>query len=325
MSAPGIVAVDLGGTNLRTGLVAERAVRWSERVPTPAAQGADAVLAALTDALGEAMGRARAEGAAVEAVGVGVAGVVDREHGTIASATGIIPGWVGARVRAAAEAATGLPVAVVNDVHAHALGEALVGAGVGHRHVLMVTVGTGIGGAQVVDREVVRGAHGLAGHLGHVPVAQAAGVPCPCGRSGHVEGVAAGAVLPARFEAAGGRAGLRPAEVLHLARHGDGADARIAREVLDIAADALGDAIGGVVNVLDPSCVILGGGLATPRTRWWRRVSEAVARQLLLPPDRHPLVPAALGDHAALVGAAIAAEPLAGPAGTEPPVGRTPL
>jgi glucokinase len=317
MSALGIVAADLGGTNIRTGLVIEREVQWSERVPTPAAEGAEVVLAALAQAVARAVDRARSEGIVVVAVGVGTAGVVDSERGTVTSATDIIPGWTGAQVGRVIGAVTGLPVAVLNDVHAHALGEALAGAGRGHRHVLMVTVGTGIGGAQVVDGAIVSGAHGVAGHIGHVPVAQAAGVRCPCGKIGHVEGVASGIALPARFAAAGGREGLTASEIIRLAEHGEGDSAvaddwRIAREVVDSAADGVGDAIGGVVNVLDPSCVILGGGMAVSGTRWWQRTTSAVASQLLLSVDRHPVVAPALGEHAALVGAAIAAEAVTG-------------
>lgn len=311
MSQTGILAVDLGGTNLRTGLVVARSVRWSDRVPTPARAGAAAVLEALASAIGAAADRARAEGVELTAVGVGAAGVVDREQGSISSATGIIPDWVGARVGATAEVASGLPVAVLNDVHAHALGEALAGAGVGHRHVLMVTAGTGVGGAQVVDGAVVSGAHGLGGHVGHVPVPAAAGLPCPCGRLGHVEAVAAGVMLGERFAALGGRPGVAPAEVVRLAAEDPGADGEVARRVLDVAAEGLGEGIGGVINVLDPSCVILGGGLAVPGSRWWSGVTAAMARQLLMPAERHPIVPPALGGAAALVGAAIAAEPLA--------------
>jgi glucokinase len=312
VSAIGIVAADLGGTNIRTGLVIERRVVWSDRIPTPASEGASAVLAALAGAVVAAVRRARDEGVAVVAVGIGSAGVVDSEHGTITSSTGIIPGWAGSRVGSAVEVASGLPVAVLNDVHAHAFGEALAGAGRGHRHVLMVTAGTGIGGAQVVDGAVVTGAHGVGGHVGHVPVAQAAGVRCPCGRTGHVEGIASGIVLPGRFAAAGGGGQLTAPEIVALAeRDGGDNDWRAARDVVDAAADGLGDAIGGAVNLLDPSCVILGGGMAVPGTRWWSRTTAAVARQLLLPSDRHPVVPPALGGHAALVGAAIAAETLA--------------
>ncbi len=90
------------------------------------------------------------------------------------------------------------------------------------------------------------------------------------------------------------RTGLNTETKLMLLEH------EFARSVVDAAADGLGDAIGGAVNVLDPSCVVLGGGMAVEGTRWWARVTAAVARQLLLPAEQHPVVPAALGGHAAL-------------------------
>ena len=86
----------------------------------------------------------------------------------------------------------GVPVSVLNDVHAHGLGEARFGVGRGRSSVLLIAVGTGIGGCQIVDGAPVLGAHGAAGHVGHLPVPEAAGVPCPCGRIGHLEGLASG-------------------------------------------------------------------------------------------------------------------------------------
>lgn len=310
MSAGGILAVDLGGTKSTVGFVIDHTVAWSTTRATPARDGAAAVLAALASALELALARAAAEGTRVRAVGIGCAGVVDRDSGIITNATDAILGWAGADILATAASATGLPAVVLNDVHAHAMGEVIAGAGRGLAHVLVVTIGTGIGGAQVVEGEVVAGANGAAGHIGHVPVAEAAGVLCPCGRTGHVEGVAAGAMLPVRFREAGGPEGVDTAALFALADTADNEHAALARAVIDRASAATGAAIGGAVNVLDPSCIILGGGMAVPESRWWRGTAAAIAGQLVLPADRYPIVPAQLGAAAALVGAAHAAERL---------------
>ncbi|SFL04026.1 glucokinase [Streptosporangium canum] len=228
-----VVGVDIGGTKTSAGLVDSSGTLLAVRtLPTPAAQGPAAVLDTAAGLVAEV-----ASGAGgVTAVGVGSAGVVDPRRGVIVSATGAIAGWAGTDLRGEVSRRLGLPVTVGNDVHAHALGEQWRGAAAGYADVLLVAVGTGIGASVVLGGRVLRGAHSVAGHAGHVPAAAAAGRPCPCGGHGHVEAVASGPALLAEYRARAAAAVSGLADVARLAAQGD----RIAVSVLAGGAAALG-------------------------------------------------------------------------------------
>jgi glucokinase len=284
-----VVGVDIGGTKTSAALVdADGRVRSSVTVPTPGAYGPDAVLDTVTRLVGGL-------GGAPIAAGVGSAGVVDTRRGVIVSSTDVLADWAGTRLRDRLATSLGLVVAVDNDVHAHALGELWRGAAAGADSVLFVAVGTGIGASLVLDGRVLHGAHAVAGHAGHVPVA-AAGRRCTCGGVGHLEAVASGPALLASF--AGDATHL--AEVDALASAGDSD----AVAVLGAGGAAVGSVVGGLMNTFDPSMVVIGGGVARCGPAWWDPLREALAAEVLPVLRDVPVVPATLGPQAALVGAA---------------------
>jgi glucokinase len=290
-----VLGIDIGGTKTAVGVVDEHGRVLADAVaPTPAQSGADAVLA-------NAMDLATAVRAAVDrpvlAAGVGAPGVVDARRGVVVSATDLLAGWTGTPVAAILTAELGVPVAVDNDVRAAGLGEARHGAGAQASSVLVVAVGTGIGGALVRDGVLVPGASGVAGHLGHLPVPDAGGDPCSCGRPDHLEAAAAG---PALLRAAR-RAGLPVADTTALVALA--ATDEPARAMLANAATVLGRALGGLVNLLDPDVVVVGGGVAGAGEAWWTPLRRAFHAELLAPAAPR-LVPAALGPKAGLIGAA---------------------
>ncbi|QMU71225.1 ROK family protein [Streptacidiphilus sp. P02-A3a] len=291
-------AVDIGGTKIAAGLVAADGTVVRQRsVPTPAAEGPQAVLDAAADLVAEL---AR-PGEPVLAVGVGSAGVIDPRTGRVLSATDALPGWAGTDLRGGLGARLGVPVAVDNDVHAHALGEAWRGAAAGVREVLLVAVGTGIGGSQVVDGRVHHGAHSAAGHVGHMPLPEAEGRRCPCGGVGHAEAVAAGPALLAEYRRRRGAAGTRDlADVAARAERGE----PTARQVLEDGATALGRLIGGLVNLLDPELVLVTGGVANCGPVWWSSLRVGYHAEALPPLRGVPLEPGLLGHLAPLLGAA---------------------
>lgn len=298
MSSP-LVGVDVGGTKIAAALVTPdgRLGRTVER-PTPAADGPAAVLDAIAEAVRALPGHRSARG-----VGVGTGGVVDRRHGVVRSANALLPGWAGTDLRAELGARLGLPVVADNDVNAFALAEQRFGAGVGHRAVLYVSVGTGIGGALVLDGALYRGAHFTAGELGHLAVPEAAGRPCNCGRVGHLEAVAAGPALSARYGELTGTRDVSATDVRVVAARAADGDAHAAR-VIAAGAAALGRALGGLVNTLDVERVVVGGGVLGVGDRYWRPLTEAFAAELLPGPSGVRPVRAALGPRSAVVGAA---------------------
>jgi len=192
-----VIAVDIGGTKTVVAL-ADRDAHVIDAVtaPTPAAEGPDAVIGTVARLAREVV--ARTGSVSVRGAGVGTAGVVDTATGTIISATDTFAEWPGTPVAALLRRALGAllaPEAVVfvqNDVDAHAQGQGAFGAAAGAASALVVAVGTGIGAGILLDGRPLRGAHGVAGELAHVPVPGAEGLRCPCGRPGHLEALGSG-------------------------------------------------------------------------------------------------------------------------------------
>ncbi|AMM20180.1 hypothetical protein AX769_08390 [Frondihabitans sp. PAMC 28766] len=297
-----LLGIDLGGTKIAAAFVhGDGRVHLRHTAATPANSGAGAVLDAIVGLAREVLDTEGAETPA--GCGIGAAGVIDPKTGSVVSATDSLPGWSGTPLRSELERRLGLPVTAINDVQAHALGEAVRGAGAGHGTVLTIAAGTGIGGALVVDGRLLAGRHGAAGHYGHIASPAAIGRPCPCGGTGHVEAVASGPALHALYAESGGSA-ADALEVFALAADGD---AR-AVSAVDRAASALGSMIGGLVNEIDPDLVVLGGGLAGSGETWWS-AADAAARSEMLPFLRScAIVPARLALDSAIVGATVAFE-----------------
>ncbi|WP_265522265.1 ROK family protein [Oerskovia flava] len=303
-----VVGVDLGGTKIAAARVdADGACGPVRTRPTPARRGPGAVLDAVADAVREVVDES---GGGLRALGLGTAGVVDVGRGVVVSATDTLPGWAGTDLVAALRHRLGglVPVAggplavhAENDVDAHAAGEAWLGAAAGASSALLVAVGTGVGGAVVLDGRPLRGAHHLAGEMGHVPVPGAEGLRCSCGRTGHLEAVAAGPAIHRRYLALGGATSSPDArDVVARADQGDALAVRVVRA----AGAAVGRAVAGVATVLDPEVVVVGGGLARAGDLWWAALEGALRAEVVDVLAGLPVRPARLGASAAIVGAA---------------------
>ena len=304
------VGVDVGGTKVAAGVVDEQGqvlarVRRASTAQVPGA--AEQVITDVVRELGASF--------PVEAVGVGAAGLVDETRSIVRFAPNL--GWREQPLRAQLEQATGLPVVVENDANAAAWGEYRFGAARGRDDVVMLTVGTGIGGALVMAGRLHRGRYGLAGEVGHL-VLDKDGRHCGCGRRGCWEQYASGNAL---LRTARNRAAQERDRARVLLSYGDGTPEGVAGPHVTAAAQAgdavaletfeevgywLGRGMAELAAVLDPGSYVVGGG-----------VSEA--GELLLAPARREfaahlvgadvrpiaeIVPAALGNLAGLVGAA---------------------
>lgn len=296
-----VLAVDIGGTKTTAALVEVGAgsarVLAHRTAPTPAPEGGAAVLEAALRLAEEIRG-----GTAIAAVGVASAGVIDGARGRVSHATSSLPRWAGTDVAGAFSDRFAVPARVLNDVHAHGLGEARFGAGVGASSMLLAAIGTGIGGCHVVDGRVMTGAHGAAGHIGHVPTAEAEGIPCPCGRTGHLEGLASGPGILALAERLGApTAALGSGRALaRAAAAGD----ETALCAYAIAGRATGRMLGALLNVLDVDVVALTGGVSGVGPFWLDPLREGLAAESMDVVASVPVVPATAGVHAALLGAA---------------------
>lgn len=320
MSAGGrpTLGVDLGGTHLRVGLVdPDGTVLATRKVATPATD-ADALVAAVADTA--AAVRDDAGAPPVGAVGIGLAALVDAD-GVPRDAPNV-PALVGLTLGAHVGAATGLPVVVDNDANVAALGELVHGSARGARHVLVITLGTGIGGGIVIDGQVYRGAHGFAAEIGHWQC-DPAGAVCACGIRGHWEALASGTALgrlgreaAARGEAPGvlDRAGGTVDAVDGFAVSAAlAAGAPDAVAIVDHFAEQVAVGCAGLLAVLDPERIVISGGLVVLGDALLDRVRARIPAHLESAAHRPPIpvVAGALGDDAGLVGAAVLARAVA--------------
>lgn len=309
------IGLDIGGTKiLGVATDAQGAVVAEERDESP--EGFADIVESAARMVATLRGRASGE---VTAIGVGIAGLVDG-NGVLRYGPNL-PGVVDAPVREALAERTGLPVVVDNDANVAGWGETRFGAAAGARDALLVTLGTGIGGAIVLDGAVVRGAHGFAAEIGHFTVDRD-GPMCACGERGHWEAIASGSALGrmARELVAGGtgaailaRAGGDPSAVNG---HHVGAAAAAgdpdALELLRVYADNVALGLSALANILDPATIVISGGLVELGDLLFEPLRVAFTAHIEAPEHRPvvPIVPATLGERAGAIGAAAIAADL---------------
>jgi glucokinase len=309
MTVP-VIGLDIGGSKLAAALMDPAGkIVAREQAVSPAAEGPEAMIAAvgaLVNCLVATTGQSPKHPPPL-AVGVATAGVVDPDEGVIRSAVDTIKGWAGVPLRRRLEELTGLPVAVENDVNAMGLAETSRGAAYGARSALVVAVGTGIGGALMLDGQLWRGRTGSAGEIGHIPVDVGGGenaLPCSCGRAGHLEAIAAGPAIAARYAALAGDGRARRLEEVGRACS-DGDEAAIG--VVNHAGSVLGRALGGLCNVVDPEVVVLAGGVIALGRPFVDPLILALRAEALPGPANLAVRVSKLGPDAGVVGAGIAA------------------
>lgn len=307
------IGLDLGGTKLAGALVTgDGTVVESVRKLSRPEEGAERVLDVIVEAVEELI--ELAGGRPVLGVGVGVAGQVDPDSGTVRSAPNLM--FRDFPFRARLEEMLRLPVAVLNDVQAVTYGEWTHGAGRGVSDLVCIFVGTGVGGGVVADGHLVRGSSGSAGEVGHMTV-DLHGPLCRCGNTGCVEAYAGGWAIAERARAAvekdpvlgaallalhnGDAAGIVAATVSEAATAGDPLALRIVQE----AGEALGAGAASIINGFNPSLIVLGGGVIEGMPHLFPIVDRELRRRALAAAaEQARLVLPALGGQAGAIGAA---------------------
>jgi glucokinase len=294
MSSSRAIGIDVGGTKILAGVVEpDGTVLRVERRSTPV-ESAEAFL----EGLGEMVDALRDD--TVAAVGIGMPSTIDQRSGTPVFSVHIP--LEGVPLRDGLEQQVGVPVAVDNDANAAAVAEWSIGAGKGTKDMLMLTLGTGIGGGLILGGRPYRGWTGAAAELGHM-VLEFDGPPCfgSCTGRGHFERFVSGSAAADRARNLFGPDSGAP-ELVAAARDGD---ARAVAEFEDMGR-RLGAGIAGLVNIFNPELVVIGGGFAEALDLLLDPALETLQRDGLQPArDLVRVVPATLGEEAGMVGAAL--------------------
>jgi glucokinase len=177
--------------------------------------------------------------------------------------------------------------------------------------MVLVAVGTGVGGAFVLDDRVLLGATGRAGHFGHLAVPEADGVPCPCGAVGHAEAVGGGLGIVATYHRLRSQLADTPGQIPRVGREGVTVASLVDREsedaeghaAIDLGARAVGTLIGGLINALEPEVVVVGGGVAKSGGSWWPTLTGAAEAARMSGSVECPIVRSTSGAEMALLGA----------------------
>ena len=343
-----VLTLDIGGTKIAGAIVTfggnKPTISLASSTPTRADRGGAQVLATIVDFAGSLLHDAARAGVTPAGIGVSSAGVIRAEDGSIASATDTMPGWASQPLGEALRQASGLPVAVLNDVHGHALGEVSYGAATGASTALVFAVGTGMGGAAVINGTVHHGARGVSGHFGHLFHPLAAGLICSCGRESHIESVASGsglarlwakraaalapesASIGAPWRAATYTGALEPVSETFVYQSAGGAAAEplptqvrgggevapraaarssFATAVIHDSGVALGEVVASLANCLDPDVVVLSGSVVGAGPAWRQGLEAGFAETAMTPIASTPLVEGSLGGNAPLIGAGV--------------------
>ena len=291
-SSPDIlIGVDVGTSTMSGGLVTLGGEILQTIQRRTHRDGLGTALGNIRQLIGELIGHARARGMSVEGIGIGLAGMVDAEAGAMRGGIDRLPELAGFSLDEHLQAETGCPVFVDNDVNALALGEWTWGLGRGATSLVVLAIGSGVGGGVILDGRLLRGQAGSAGEFGHVSV-DLNGRLCVCGARGCLGAYAAGYGIAtearrragAAAPAAGplGAAWADPWEldaepVFRRAAAGD-ADARA---IIDEACQALGAGLGGIVNGVNPELIVVTGGIVKSLVSLERSIRDQVAAYAL--------------------------------------------
>lgn len=295
-----VIGIDIGGTNTRFALVrGNGSISGRRRCGT--AGDREGFFRQLNDGISFLCAEAESQGVAVTAVGAGMPGLISRNGRVLSSVN--LPHCEGVDLADGITALSGLPAVAANDANAAACGEHLFGAGRGYRSMLMITVGTGIGGGLILDNRLWEGADGFAGEFGHITV-EPLGLSCACGNRGCVERYSSATAMVAAAASSATPRGHELSNTGLLAAAAFAGD-RLALDIFENAGRALGIAAAAVVNLLNIEAIVVGGGVAESFPLFAVAMDNEMRSRAFAPAvSSVRIVKGELGDDAGLLGAA---------------------
>jgi glucokinase len=310
-----LIAVDIGGTKIKTAVFSINGQMLANDVfPTIAEDGVNSVIERLKSGIDNLLSRNKLNPVHLMGIGVACAGGIDSTSGIVVTASPNLPGWDGLPLRSIIEEKYGISAFLLNDASSAALGEQRYGAGQDVQNLVLVTLGTGIGGGIIIDGQLYLGARGSAGELGHMTVDEG-GPVCGCGNTGCLEVLVSGRAVAReaiRRISRGEKSSLTgmmegkveditSEQVAAAAAAGDS----LAMDVLSRAAHYLGVGLVNIVNAFNPEMIILGGGMAELDSLYVEPAKKLVMeRAFSISTQKLSIVTAQLGNEAGVYGAA---------------------
>jgi glucokinase len=310
-----VLALDLGGTKIRVALVSQDGkILSSIRQLSNAGRGKKLVIKNMENSIELLLRKSNKDISDIQSISLAIAGINDIERGIVTTAPNL-PGWHGVNIQSIAQNKYGLTAYLINDATAAAIGEHRLGAGIGYKNLVYLTVSTGIGGGLVIDNKPYYGEDGAAGELGHMKVL-ANGPRCNCGKAGCLEALSSGSAITRKAMDAinNGHQSILlklcdndiskvTAEMIAAAaRQGDD----LSNEIISEASYYLGIGLSNLINIFNPDVIVIGGGLSKMGAMYLGPAKK-VAKQIAfrLPAARVKIVKSKLGDNAGLIGAAL--------------------
>ena len=311
------IGIDLGGTKILTGLVNKEngEIVSSVKKKTKKDKGPQNISKKITESIQELLEESKISKKEISSVGIGAAGQVDRKKGILISAANL--DCYDLNLKEKIKDVIDLPVYVGNDVEIAAIGEYKFGAAKGYKDVVCIFVGTGIGSAIIKDGEIIKGATGTAGEIGHT-IVDLNGRPCGCGGHGCLEAYASRSAIEKRIEGALKKG--RKSVILNYIENGKSISSHMIHDAIeegdelvtqcvDEAAEYLSGGVASVINFINPQLIILGGGLIEAVDYFYNQViKKAKAKSLPVPAESIVFKKAALGDFSGVIGAAFLEE-----------------
>lgn len=312
------IGVDIGGTNVKIALVNKKGeLSFPKTVPTRAEMGYEYTIGNITQCIKDLMTEAKIKTTDIEGIGFGFPGQIDCDNGIVRILPNI-PGWIDVPIADIMQKEFNVPVKVDNDVRCAALAELNYGAGEGCKNLICITVGTGIGSGLIVNGKLVRGASNAAGEIGHIKLSLGEGPICGCGDTCCFEAYASGPAIVAMAkeyiaggkstkyrEIAGSTEAITPAVVCQAAQEGD----VVAKRIFTTMGEYLGIGLSGVVNLLNPEKIVVGGGVADAGELLFGPLRKTLTdRAMPIQGAAVEVVPAQLGNTAGIIGASLLIE-----------------
>lgn len=307
------IGIDLGGTKILIALVNRETgevVHWVKK-KTKKDKGPKNIIRKILDGISELLEESKIPEQKILSIGVGAAGMVDREKGILVSAANL--DCYDLNLKEKIQEKYNFPVFLANDVEVAAIGETKFGASKAYDDVVCIFVGTGVGSAIIKEGKIIKGATGTAGEIGHI-IVDLNGRPCGCGAHGCLEAYASRSAIERRIEGALKKG--RYSVILDYMENGKSITSKmihdsierndeIVTQCVDEAAEYLSGGIASVINLINPKLIVLGGGLIEAVDYFYQKVvRKAKAKSLPVPAAKIEFKKAVLGDFSGVIGAA---------------------